>query len=61
MTTIDHLRKRVEYLLGMAIQDEMSVDEAVRTQDEMRKRSAALPAGEDTTKMIRRWRDTRWS
>lgn len=61
MTTIDHLRKRVEYLLGLSIQDEMDVEEAIKVQDEMRERSKTLPAGEDSTKMIRRWRDTRWS
>jgi hypothetical protein len=61
MTTIDHLRKRVEYLLGMSIQDELSVADAVKVQDEMRKKSLSLAPGEDSTTMIRRWRDTRWS
>lgn len=61
MTSIEHLRRRVEYLLGLSLQDQERVDEAVQFQDEVRKRAAALPAGEESSALIRKWRDSRWS
>lgn len=61
MATVDHLRKRVEYLLGMSIQDEQRVQEAIRFQDEFRRKSLPPKPGEDGATLIRRWRDSRWS
>jgi len=61
MASPDHFRKRVEYLLGLSIPDRERMDEAVDVQDQIRKRAALLPSGEDSTALIRKWRDTRWS
>ena len=61
MITVDHLRKRVEYLLGLAVVDHEQVEEAARFQDEVRAKASKLPPGEDSTALIRKWRDTRWS
>ena len=61
MVSVDQMRKRVEYLLGMSLPDERRIQEAIRFQDEFRLRSQAPAAGEDSTALIRKWRDSRWS
>jgi hypothetical protein len=61
MVRVDQMRKRVEYLLGMSVPDERRVQEAVRFQDEFRRRSEPPAAGVDSTTLIRKWRDSRWS
>jgi len=61
MASQDHFRKRVEYLLGLAIQDEKRVKEAVEFQDEFRRKSLPPEPGQDSVSLIRKWRDARWS
>jgi hypothetical protein len=61
MATVDHLRKRVEYLLGLSLQDEKRVQEAIRFQDEFRGKSLPPEPGQDSAALIRKWRDSRWS
>ena len=61
MENLAVMEKRVEMLLGRALRDNDRIEDAVRLQDSLRKKSVFLKSNVDSTEFIRRWRESRWS
>lgn len=55
MSEITVLEKRLEILAGARLRDRARIEEAIATQDRLRKKSK----GWDGSEEIRRWRDQR--
>ena len=55
------IEKRFEILVGHKLRDITSARDAAEVQDRLRKKSTSFAKGRESTKLLREWREGRWS